>query len=190
MNIQKAPFLQSDKLVDSQLIFEGAILQLYLNQIRFEDGKIRDRELINHQPAVAIVPILPSDEVILVKQYRAAIDEYIYEIPAGIVDIVNNIEEDYLIAAKRELEEETGYQAKQWQKLGSFYVSPGFLNEEITVFYAHDLTQVERPLSPDEDEFITISTFNRQETIQLIESGQIKDMKTIYGLEHWLNRGE
>ena len=105
-NPEHIPFLQDEALRESELIYDGAILQLYRNQIELENGQLAYRELINHQSAVGILAITPRDTAILVKQYRPAVVDHIIEIPAGLRDFIEGREEDALLAAKRELEEE------------------------------------------------------------------------------------
>lgn len=185
-NPEHIPFLQDKVLRQSELIYDGAILQLYRNQIELENGQLAYRELINHQSAVGTLAITPQDTVLLVKQYRPAVVEHIIEIPAGLRDFIDGVEEEALTAAKRELEEETGYQASDWTELGSYYVSPGFVNEKVTVFVADRLVKVETPLAQDEDEHIELVEFTRQEVKMMLENDEVRDMKTAMALNYWL----
>ncbi|XJS09924.1 NUDIX hydrolase [Aerococcaceae bacterium WGS1372] len=186
-NRDNIEFLTDPTLVESELIYDGSILQLYLNQVRLEGGELAYRELINHQKAVAVLAISDQDTVFLVKQYRAAVADYFIEIPAGLRDYIDGEEEDALMAAQRELEEETSLQADFWQKLGSYYVSPGFLNEKITIYKATGLKIVDNPLSQDDDEYIELLELNRNKVKELMAQGEIKDMKTQLALNYWLN---
>lgn len=186
-NPDNIEFLNDPTLVHSELIYDGAILQLYRNQVKLEEGQLAYRELINHQKAVGVLPVSDQDTVFLVKQYRAAVADYFIEIPAGLRDYIDGDEEDALIAAKRELEEETAFRAKDWYELGSYYVSPGFLNEEITVFIATHLEKVSEPLAQDDDEYIELLELNRDQILSLMKQGEIKDMKTQLALNYWLN---
>lgn len=180
------PFLQDKVLRHSELIYDGAILQLYRNQIELENGQLAYRELIHHQSAVGILPITHEGTVLLVKQYRPAVVDYIVEIPAGLRDFIEGEEEDALTAAQRELEEETGYQAAVWIQLGSYYVSPGFVNEKITIYIADNLKKVDNPLAQDEDEQIELVEFTRQEIKHMLDNDQVRDMKTAMALNYWL----
>ena len=190
-NPEHIPFLQDEALKESELIYDGAILQLYRNQIELENGQLAYRELINHQSAVGILAITPRDTAILVKQYRPAVVDHIIEIPAGLRDFIEGREEDALLAAKRELEEETGYQANDWTELGSYYVSPGFINEKVTVFVAEGLIKVENPLAQDEDEQIELVEYTRQEVKTMLDNDKVRDMKTALALNYWLyQKGE
>lgn len=180
-------FLQDPRLVSSKMIFDGAILRLYLNQIKLDSKQIVSRELLHHQPAAAILAVTKEDKVLLVKQYRPAIVEEIYEVPAGILDYLDTGTEEAEVGAIRELEEETGYRANQIERLASFYVTPGYLNEEIILFSATDLVKVDHPLPQDEDENVTVHEFSRSEIQAMLKVGEIKDLKTLYALQIWLN---
>ena len=147
-----------------------------------------DKLPLNHKkPAVAILAVTPEDKVLLVKQYRAAIDADTYEIPAGILD--KGDQDAPLEGAQRELEEETTYQAAHWQNLGDFYASPGFLDEKLTLYYAHGLVSVENPLPQDVDGGIELFEMTRQQVQALLDQGQIIDLKTLYALQLWLGGG-
>lgn len=186
-NPESIAFLRADNIVSSNLIYDGAILQLYRNKITNENQQEVYRELIHHQPAVAILAIDNEEKVILVKQYRAAVNRTIYEIPAGLLDMLNNDFEDPLTGAQRELEEETGYQAQNWTNLGTYYLSPGYLDEKLTFFLAQELHLVENPLAADDDEIIYLERFSRKELINLIDQGQIVDLKTMYAINYYLS---
>jgi ADP-ribose pyrophosphatase len=113
--------------------------------------------------------------ILLVRQYRLPADKYMWELPAGKVDPG----EKPLQAAKRELAEETGYQAKKWEKLASFFVSPGYVEERMTIFRATDLTAGDA--NPMDDERIETRWFKRKEIGEMIQAGKIEDAKTIIG---------
>lgn len=188
---EKIAFLQDKRLIESRLIFDGHILQLYHNKIQLDNGQTAMRELIHHQSAVAILVTTDDNRVVLVSQYRPAIVKDFLEIPAGLLDLDKQArEEDPLIGAKRELEEETGYRANKWKLLGSYYLSPGYLNERITIYHAWDLEKVSDPLPQDEDEFVEVREFNRDEIVNMLANGKIEDMKTVLALNYWLNNGE
>ena len=190
MNVENKDinFLQDDRMVSSELIFDGAILRLYHNQLKLDSGQIVYRELLHHQPAAAILAVTSENKVLLVKQYRPAIVEDIYEVPAGILDYHDSATEVAEVGALRELEEETGYQAKRIEKIASFYVTPGYLNEEITLFHASELVKVDNPLPQDADEDVTVYEFTKAEIKTMMAKGEIKDLKTLYALQIWLNQ--
>lgn len=185
MKKEDVSFLMANNLKESKQIYDGSILQLYVNNIKLDNGAIVERELIHHKPAVCILAIEEGNEsrVILVKQYRPAIDQWIYEVPAGIID---DEDPSTQYAAERELEEETDYRADQWQELASFYVSPGFLDEKITLFKATQLKKVSHPLPQDENENVESALFTKYDIQTMIQQGKIIDLKTLYALQYWL----
>ncbi|MBG9981813.1 NUDIX hydrolase [Aerococcaceae bacterium DSM 111020] len=166
-------------------IYSGSILDLYVNQMTL-DGQIVQRELIHHHPAVSVLAITPEGKMVFVKQYRAAIDEDLMEIPAGIIDFVQGGFEEPVEAAKRELEEETAYQAGQWESLGDFFVSPGYLDEKIYLFRATELVKVDNPIPADDDEQIELMELSKPEVKELLKANKIKDAKTLLAVQYWL----
>lgn len=133
------------------------------------------RSVVRHMGSAVMLAMDEKKRILLVRQYRLPADKYLWELPAGKVDAG----EKPLQAAKRELTEETGYKAKKWEKLVSFFVSPGYVEERMTIFRATDLTA--GPPSPMDDEKIESRWFTRKEIAAMIESGKIEDAKTIIG---------
>ncbi len=162
-----------EKKVLSREIFNGDIVHLFKDNIILPNGKGATREVIKHCGAVAIVPILEDGSVILERQFRYPINSVITEIPAGKTDCEG---ENIIDAARRELLEETGYEAGKLIPIGDLYTSPAFLTEVIHMFVATDLTFKGRHL--DEDEFINIFTMPLCELCGKILSGEICDAKT------------
>ncbi|MDD2494296.1 MAG: NUDIX hydrolase [Tissierellia bacterium] len=173
--------LNSEITVKSEKIFEGKILNLRIDTVELENQKYAKREIVEHKGASAILAINDNDEIVLVKQYRKAVEECLYELPAGLL----NVAEEPVECALRELKEETGYEAEEIIKIFEFYSSPGFSNEKITLFKATNLKQGQTKF--DEDEFIEISHFKKEEARKLLETGRITDSKTLIGLLYWLN---
>ena len=165
-----------EKTFKSKTIYQGKIINLRLDKVKLPNGKLTEREIIEHPGAVAILPSISPGRIILIKQYRKPVEEILYEIPAGKL----NPGEDEIKCARRELEEETGFQAKKITKLVSFYPTPGISNEKISIFKAENLKKVLS--SPESDEFIKIEEIEIDEAIRKIRSGEIKDSKTIIGL--------
>lgn len=151
-----------------------------VDRVRLPNGSESTRELVLHPGAAAILPILPDGRIILVHQYRHPVGQSLWEIPAGKLESG----EDPLTCAKRELLEETGYEAATWEELLSFYTSPGFTDERITLFLARDLTRVSEPRP---SEITTCRAFESSELDHLVASGVIKDAKTILALEAMRN---
>lgn len=164
----------------SRKIYEGLILNLRLDEVRLPTGRIALREIVEHRPAVAMLPVRRDGVVLLIRQYRDAIRKEILEIPAGIL----NAGESPLEAARRELQEEIGYDAGILEEWGSFFTSPGFSNEKVTLFFAADL--VESRLEPDEDEFIRVVPVKREDIPDLLASGRVEDAKTVAALAWYL----
>jgi ADP-ribose pyrophosphatase len=133
------------------------------------------RAVVRHMGSAVMLAIDEKKRILLVRQYRLPADKYLWELPAGKVDPG----EKPLQAAKRELAEETGYKAKKWEKLASFFVSPGYVAERMTIFRATGLTAGDA--TPMDDERIETRWFTRKELRQMIHSGKIEDAKTIVG---------
>jgi len=167
--------------ISSRLIHEGRVVNLSVDRVRFPDGKEGELEIIRHRGASAVVPILgslkdPDPEVVLIRQYRYATGGIVYEIPAGIPEDGENWEE----CARRELEEETGYQGAHFEALTALFTTPGFTNEVIHFFLATGLTVGE--VRRDEDEYIEVVNIPFSEALVLVRKGEIRDGKSVAGL--------
>lgn len=158
-------------------IFRGQVLHLQLDLVTLPNGKLSHRELVRHIGAVCIVPVTDDGKVIVERQYRYPIDMVITEIPAGKLD---SKDEDPLEAAKRELREETGYTADQWQSLGVFYPAPAYSDEKITMFLAKGLH--EGACDRDDDEFLDVMAVPMEDLLAEIAEGKIPDAKTQMGI--------
>jgi len=172
--VTSKPHIES--VVTTRLIYEGRIVSLREDAVTLSAGRSALREVVEHGEVAAIVPIDADGNVILVRQYRLPAREALLEIPAGGVDEGENTED----AAQRELQEETGYRAVRLERLGGFYVSPGYCTEFIHVFVATDL--IEDPVDGDEDEDISLERMSLADAVRLIGEGEIKDGKSIVGL--------
>lgn len=162
-----------EERVSSQEIFDGAIVHLYKDTVTLPNGNPATREVIRHIGAVAVVPVTDDGKVIVERQFRYPLDQVITEIPAGKLD---SFTEDRLAAAKRELEEETGYTADTWTALGDFHPTAAYCDEKITLYLATGLHQGERHL--DEDEFLNVMAVPMEELVADIMAGRITDGKT------------
>ena len=154
-------------------IYTGSYLELVNVDVKLPDGNISNRDIIKHPVACAIIPFLSDTEIILIEQFRKPLEKTILEIPAGKI----NKNEDLLLCAHRELEEETGYKAKNMIHLGSIATAPGFCDEIIHLYKASDLYKGNK--SCDEDEFTDIKVFTLEEIKNMIKKGEIIDTKTI-----------
>jgi ADP-ribose pyrophosphatase len=137
------------------------------------------RSVVRHRGSAVMMAVDEKSRVLLVRQYRLPANQFLWELPAGKADEGETVQQ----AAKRELIEETGLRAKTWKKLVSFYPSPGFVEEKMTIFLATDLTQGES--QPMEDERIETRWFTKKEVRELIASNKIVDGKTMIGFLYW-----
>ncbi|MFA4016333.1 MAG: hypothetical protein RUDDFDWM_001436 [Candidatus Fervidibacterota bacterium] len=166
----------TERTIESKRVYEGRVVNLRVDTVMLPDGRISTREIVEHRGAVAIVPMLSENKVILIKQFRKPANEDLLEIPAGtLAEGETPIE-----CAKRELVEEIGYSAGKFEELFSIYLAPGYSTEKLHVFLASELKPEERKL--DEEEFIEVVEMTLDEAISQIEAGAIKDAKTICGL--------
>jgi ADP-ribose pyrophosphatase len=159
------------------LKYQCKIFDVWEEEVDLPNGKATKQSWINHNPTVAIIAINDKKELILIKQYRAAVKKNLLEIPAGSLD---NLKESPSACAQRELAEETGFKAKDLVKLFEGYLLPGYCNEYMYFFLALDLFSA--PLTPDEDEFIEIMPVSFSKAHKLIEKGEIIDAKTVLGI--------
>jgi ADP-ribose pyrophosphatase len=140
------------------------------------------RSVIRHNGSAVMMAVDEKKRILLVRQYRLPAGKYLWELPAGKVDEG----ETALQAAKRELIEETGYRAKKWQKLTSFFASPGFVAERMTIYLATELTA--GTATPMDDERIEARWYTKKELAEMIRTGKIEDAKTIIGFHTWNTR--
>ncbi len=162
--------------VSSRRIFDGKILSLRVDTVALSSGIEATREVIEHGPAVAIVPVDDTGNVHLVKQYRKAIGDSLLEVPAGRMERG----EDPAEAARRELGEETGLKAGKLDFLGSYFTTPGFTDEEMYTFLATDLREGEA--HPDEDEEVERVIMPLEQAVGMVKNGDLHDGKSIAAL--------
>ena len=172
------------RVISSTTAFRGPVFSVMTDHVH-EPGNVRARrDVIRHSGSIVVLPLDTTGRtprVLLERQYRYAAGRRMWELPAGRVDPGEN----HLAAAKRELLEETGYTAKKWQKALFFYVSPGFLDESMTVYLASGLRK--GVAQPEEDERIAVRFFPLRQAVRMATSGKIIDAKTIASL-FWLEK--
>lgn len=173
-----------EQTLSSQSIFSGKIIKVRKDDVKLENGLVKFREVVEHPGGVVIVALTDDDKIIFVRQWRYPLSQELIELPAGKLEPP----EDPFITAKRELQEETGYVAAKWEKLGVIYSSPGFCNEKLYIYKATDLTFTN--MSPDEDENIITHEINIKEAMSMIKSGEICDAKTIAAISLAMQVGE
>lgn len=166
----------TEQVTETQRIYEGRVVNLRVDTIRLPNGKLAKREIVEHHGAVAIVPLLDSETVVMVRQYRHPAEGILLEIPAGGLEENEDLEE----CARRELSEEVNLQAVHMVKLFQSYVAPGYSTELIHTFLAYRLSRLDG--TPDEDEFIDIAHIKLADVPDMIARGEIQDGKSIGGL--------
>lgn len=167
----------NEKTQSRKTLFEGRVIDLYLEEVELPNGKTSTREIVKHPGAVAIIPVNEEGKLLLVRQFRKPLEKVIYEIPAGKLEKGEEPE----ACAYRELEEETGFKSNRLEKVVAFYTSPGFADERIHIYYTDELVQGEGQL--DEDEFLDLVEVTLEEARAMIEDGRIDDAKTVYAVQ-------
>lgn len=173
MRRDTTPSLDESRQQDT--VFSGRLLEVVVRNIELSDGSVSPREVVLHPGSAAILPVLPDGRILLVRQFRPAVDDSLWEIPAGKLEPA----ESPLEGARRELREETGYSAGQWEEVVAFYTTPGFCNERMTLFIARDLLRVGKANAREiaEHAEVTPETF-----LAMIHGRQIVDGKSILAL--------
>ncbi|WP_156289290.1 NUDIX hydrolase [Oceanobacillus salinisoli] len=167
-----------EKTIKTEKIFDGKVVQLQVDDVKLPDGKTSKREIIKHPGAVAVIAITNDNKIVFVEQYRKPLEKSLVEIPAGKLEPGENP----LVAAVRELEEETGYTTNSLSFVTSFYSSPGFADELLHIYITDDLVKLENPKAGDEDEFVEIVELTLDEAKQYVEEERIHDAKTNYAV--------
>lgn len=173
----------SETKVKSNTVYQGKMINLRVDQVRLPSGRTSSREVVEHPGSVGIIPIDKDGSAILVRQFRYAVGENLWEIPAGKLDPGESPED----CAMRELEEETSYRAGRLERIASFYTSPGFSSEMLHLFIGTDL--VPGTARPDDDENIGTYRLSREAVETMIKNGEIRDAKTLLGLATVISRG-
>lgn len=163
----------NEKTLKSEQIYDGRIVKVYKDDVEIVDGRKACREVVRHSGGVVILAFKDSKTLLFVRQFRYPMKEVMLELPAGKLEYG----EDPFVAAKRELEEETGYHAEKWTDLGYVYTSPGYSDEKLYLYKAEDLTYIGQNL--DEGEILEPLEFSYDEVLQKIRNGEIVDAKTL-----------
>ena len=163
--------------ISSENIYDGTLLHVKKDKVELPNGDISYREWIKHPGASAVIPVTDNNEIILVRQYRYPIQALTMEIPAGKLDVAG---EDPLECAKRELEEETGYSAQEYQFLTKLATTVGFSDEFIYIYAARGLKAGQQ--HTDEDEFINVVTVPLAKAVEMVHSGEIQDGKSVVAI--------
>lgn len=160
----------------SKNIYTGKVVTLHIDTVKLPNGVTVDLEVVRHPGAAAVVPLKEDGRVVLIRQFRHAAGGFIYEIPAGKL----HAGEDPAACAERELEEEIGYKAGRLELLSSIFTAPGFTDEVIHIYKATGMTEGRQNL--DRDEVLEVLEVSLEEAIRMIDTGVIRDAKTMVGL--------
>ena len=163
-------------VLQQRRVYAGKILDLDVDEVVEPGGVLGVREVVRQRGSVAALPVFDDSRVVLVRQYRYAVDSLVWELPAGRRDGAETPEQ----AAQRELEEEVGLHAARLEPLATFWTTPGFCDEVMHLFRATDLAAV--PPRPDEDENIEQATFTLEEAMAMVKRGEIREGKTLVAL--------
>ena len=160
-------------------MLQAAKFDVYQTELADRDGQSYAKQFVVHNGAVVILPLLDDDRVVMIRNKRPAVDQTLWELPAGTLEV----DEDPADCAGRELIEETGYEAGSIEPMCDFFSTPGFCTERMWVFVARELTHVGQQLEATEQ--ITVEVLPRQETMQMMRDGEIMDAKTMTALLYY-----
>jgi ADP-ribose pyrophosphatase len=174
-----APGTHDFRTVSSRTVYSGAIVALRLDQVEMPDGRVVEREVIEHHGAVAVAALDEAGHLVLINQYRHPIGRRLLELPAGLLDQHG---EDPLDAAQRELAEETGLAARQWSVLVDVALSPGFTDEALRIYLATGLYETERPDPEHEEADLAIVRMPVQDAVRAALAGEIVNATAVAGV--------
>jgi ADP-ribose pyrophosphatase len=169
------------KILRSKIIYKGPVFGVRRDEVLEPGGVRTTREVVTHPGSVVILPLLPDGRILLVRQYRHATRQFLWELVAGRIERGENPRQ----AAARELLEETGYRAKRYRVFLDIFPTPGFLEERMYILLAQGLTSGDA--RPEEDEKIISRVFSRSQLRQMIRRGKLRDAKTIAGLLYYFS---
>lgn len=176
--------IEEMKRVKRELMYKGSILDIYKDTMEFANGKTEEWDYVAHRMgAAAVLPVLPDGRIVMVRQYRNALERETLEIPAGCRD---SLTEDTMVSAARELEEETGYHSDNISFLIALRTTVAFCNESIDVYLAKDLVKGEQHL--DEAESIDVEIYTVEELCNMIYEGKLQDSKTVAAILAYSNK--
>lgn len=165
--------MKKDEIKESEIVYKGKIFDIRKDRVLLENGRIAQRDILVHKGACTAVPLTDDGKIVFVKQYRHAIGEFLYEIPAGGLE-VGELPEECIV---RELQEEIGYKPGTVELLFQMFLAPGYSSERLFCYVCSDLEKSDLPC--DEDENLEVYEFSFDKVLEMIDNGEIKDAKTI-----------
>ncbi len=165
-------------LINRERLFDGKVFDVDRDEVTLPHGRTVKMDVVRHPPSVVLVPVPEPGHVILIRQYRHAVNQWLWELPAGSVDEGETPE----VAARRECHEEIGQVPDTIVRLGALYPTPGYCDEEMFFFRVSGLADTAEEAAKDEDEDIEVQTFTLREARDMVRRGEILDMKTVVGL--------
>lgn len=175
--------MQHIKRINRELKYSGTLIEIYSDTISVPNGNVVHWDFIKHKGAAAVIPITDDGKVVMVRQFRNALDRETLEIPAGGLD---SYDEPTMAAAARELEEETGYKSNHLELLITVATTVAFCNEKIDIYLAKNLIPSKQNL--DEDEYVEVEEYTVEELADMIYAGKINDSKTIAAIMAYKNK--
>ena len=172
-----------EKTISRKAILNGKIIDVTVDEVKLPNGQTTQRELVFHHGGVGIIAITDENKMVFVRQFRKPLEKVILEIPAGKIDPGEGDHPEE--TGRRELEEETAYQCQALQHLASMYLSPGFSNEMLHIYWAKNIKKTAHPKAQDEDELIELYELTLAEAEQAVVDQQICDAKTLYAVNWW-----
>ncbi len=178
-----------EHVVAREVVHRGRYLEFRVDTIERADGSGGKRDVVGHPGAIAVIAVDDDRRLLLVHQWRIPAARAMLEIPAGTLDVHEGVTEDPDVAARRELEEETGHRASTWRKLAEFWTAPGFATELMHLYLATGIAGAtgDDLLTPDEDERLELLAIPIADAVAMVDAGEISDAKTILGIL-WVDR--
>ncbi|HDK26212.1 MAG TPA: NUDIX hydrolase [Candidatus Atribacteria bacterium] len=173
--------LFQENTLSSLNIYRGKVINVRQDKVKLPDGRESLREIVEHPGAVVILALTDDKKIVMIRQFRKPAEEVLWELPAGTIEPGEDLEN----CARRELEEETGYYPRKIKNIITFFSSPGFCNERLTLFLAEDLEK--RNKNEDADEFIKVQLITLDKTLDMVRKNIIRDAKTIIGILYFLS---
>ena len=170
--------MSSPEILSTERVFDGKVFDVHRERVRMPNGREVTLDVVRHPRSVVLLPVPSAREIILIRQYRHAVNRWLWELPAGSVDPGEEPE----AAAARECHEEIGQVPETIVRLAAFYPTPGFCDEEMIFFRLSGLSVPEQAATPDEDEDIEVHTFTMADARDMVRRGEINDLKTVAGL--------